>query len=183
MHTLDIETEIDPRRSSGQRLTCASLVDMERATGSAAHLRQFDESTVMDLIGALLGAATPSAGLIGYNLLSFDLRVLAGYAPRKVAASLIALPHVLDVYPDVCQRAGRRDISLDELARGTLGRARPQHGGDLYRLGQWRILRTHSANGALELADLYRFGCAHQFVTWQDDADGRCYDIPVYWRD
>src|SRR5690242_503821 len=168
MIALDIETEIDPRRPSAQRLTVASTIDID--TG---HLVQFSEDTVFELVSLL----TVSDRVIGYNVLSFDLRVLSDYA----GFDLTQLATAFDLYRDLYRRTGRNDISLDELARGTLNRALPQHGGDLYALGQLRTLRENSANGTREIAAIYRFGRANQFVAWLNDKDGQLYEIPVLW--
>ena len=164
----DIETQIDLRRPSGQRLTCASLVEVE--TG---RLRQFDESTALDLISTLLAER-----VIGYNIVSFDLRVMSDYIRRD----LTLLPQIFDIYRDLQQRSGRNDISLDELSAGTLGHVEPSHGGDLYALGQIKQLRTISASGTREIAALYRFGLKHQFVRWIEHDRGLTHEIAVDWR-
>jgi hypothetical protein len=168
MLAFDIETQIDLRRPSSQRLACASLVDVD--TG---RLRQYDESTVLELIATLLAER-----IVGYNIISFDLRVLGDYIRRD----LTTLPQVFDMYRDLQQRSGRNDISLDELAAGTLGRVEPSHGGDLYALGQIRQLREVSANGTREIAALYRFGLNHQFVRWIDSTCGLTHEIALDWR-
>ncbi len=167
MFAFDIETVSDPRRPSGQRMTCASLVDVD--TG---RLRQFDECTVLDLI-ALLRAER----IVGYNIVSFDLRILSDYARRD----LTSLPRALDLYRDLWRRTGRNDISLDELAAGTLGHARQSPGGDLYSLGQMRQLLANSANGTRETAAIYRFGLRYQFVRWVDSLHGLPHEVPVNW--
>ena len=164
----DIETQIDLRRPSGQRLTCGSLVEVE--TG---RLRQYDESTALDLIATLMAER-----VIGYNIIAFDLRVLSDYLGRD----LTQLPQVFDLYRDLHRRSGRNDISLDDLAAGTLGRVEPSHGGDLYALGQIKQLRTVSANGTRAIAALYRFGLRHQFVRWVDRERGYSHEIAVDWR-
>src|SRR5256885_5296426 len=105
MIALDIETEIDPRRPSAQRLTCASTVDID--TG---HLAQFAEDTAFELVSLLTNADR----VIGYNVLNFDLRVISDYA----GWNLTQLPNAFDLYRDLYRRTGRNDISLDELARG-----------------------------------------------------------------
>ncbi len=185
MLALDIETTPDRRQPSGQRMTCASLVDVE--TG---RLRQFQECTVMDLIACLL-----TERIVGFNIISFDLRILNDYLQHGSPGAagrpgptrplhlpdLTALPHALDLYRDLWQRTGRNDISLDELSTGTLGQARPSHGGDLYSLGQTRRLLANSANGTRELAAIYRFGLRNQFVRWVDDQTGLPHEIPVHW--
>ena len=167
MLAFDIETQIDPLRPSSQRLTCASLVEVE--TG---RLRQFDESTTLDLISVLLAER-----VIGFNIISFDLRVMSDYARRD----LTPLPQAFDIYRDLWQRTGRNDISLDELAAGTLGRVEPSHGSDLYALGQIKQLRASSANGTREIAAIYRFGLRNQFVRWIDISRGFTHEIPVNW--
>jgi hypothetical protein len=164
----DIETQMDMQRPSGQRLTCASLVEVE--TG---RLRQFDESTALDLISTLLVER-----VIGFNIVSFDLRVMSDYIQRD----LTVLPQVFDIYRDVQQRSGRNDISLDELSAGTLGHVKPSHGRDLYALGQIKQLRIISANGTREIAAIYRFGLNNQFVRWIDSVGGFTYEIQVNWR-
>ena len=170
MFALDIETEIDTRRPSSQRMTCASTVDIE-----SGHLTQYDESSALELVSLLIGVDK----IIGYNVLAFDLRVLSDYAGFDLRRR--STRNTLDLYRDLVQRTSRNDISLDELARGTLHRSLPSHGGDLYSLGQLRRLRENSANGTREIAAIYRFGRANQFVRWQNDADGRLYEIPVLW--
>jgi hypothetical protein len=173
MITLDIETTPDPRRPSGQRLTVCSTVDIY-----SGHLRQFDESTIGDLLSRLPGYER----VITYNGISFDLRVLSDY----IGQDLTQLVNVFDLYRDLCDRTGRRDISLDELALGSLGKALQQHGiadsgENLYKSGQFRQLKTNSANGAREERLVYLFGQRNCFVLWRPKESGQILTIPVTW--
>lgn len=168
MITLDIETTPDPRRPSGMRMTIASSTDVH-----TLRTYQYTEDT----IGMILDQLDGHDLVIGYNIVSFDLRVLSDYARRD----LTQLHNVLDLYRDLIERTGQRDISLDELAQGTLGRAERQHGGDLYKTGQFRLLREVSRNGAWEIAKIYRAGQRNSYVSWIQEETGFVFEIPVSW--
>lgn len=167
MLALDIETEIDGTGLAARRLTVATTVDMD--TG---RVRQFTPDTVVDLVQQL-----PSAGtLIGFNIVAFDLPVLT--AAARLRRPLTETCRTFDLYRDLVRRTGVKAIKLDDVALGTLGRALPQHGGDLARLGQMRRLFEHSANGTLEIAAIYRFGVNNRYVRWMRD---RLHEVGVNW--
>lgn len=168
MIAFDIETRRDPKHASGQALTIASAVDMH-----TMRVRQYDEST----IGELLNIFDSHDRVVGYNIISFDLRVLSDYTRQD----LTQITNAFDIYRDLCDRAGRRDISLDELSAGTLGRVEPSHGEDLWRNGEMRLLKRVSANGAWETARIYRFGQRNQYVRFLDADTGFVSEIPVLW--
>ena len=159
MIALDIETELDARGFYSRNLTVASVAD----THSGA-LRQYSPASVYELIDRLPYVDR----ILGYNLVSFDLPVLSLYSGW--AAPLNDICKAFDLYREMTRLTGRRDISLDDLARGTLGKALPQHGAMLASLGQTRTLFQYSANGVLEINAIYRFGAANHFVRWTDKA-------------
>jgi hypothetical protein len=170
MIALDIETEIAARGRGFEtrRLTVATIIDLD--TG---HLRQYTPDTVYELVYQL-----PSLGtLIGFNIIAFDLPVLtaAARAPRPLTETC----RTFDLYRDLVRRAGHRAIRLDDVALGTLGRALPQHGGDLAQLGQTRRLFERSANGTIEIAAIYNFGVNNRYVRWM--RDGAQYEVAVDW--
>ena len=169
MIALDIETELDARGFYSRNLTVASAAD----THSGA-LRQYSPASVYELIDQLPYVDR----ILGYNLVSFDLPVLSLYSGW--AAPLNDICKTFDLYREMTRLTGRRDISLDDLARGTLGAALPQHGGRLASLGQTRRLYQHSANGVIEINAIYRFGLANRFLRWMGPL-GQLYETTVDW--
>ncbi|HEY3289321.1 MAG TPA: hypothetical protein VGK87_04260 [Anaerolineae bacterium] len=167
MIALDIETERDARGFYTRSLTVATIVDV-----NTGRLAQYSPETVGELAYQLPYLGT----VIGYNIVAFDLPVISETANTPRPLSEIC--RTFDLYLDLARRTGVRAIRLDELALGTLGRALPQHGGDLARLGQTRQLYQRSANGTVEIAAIYNFGVLNRFVRWVRTA---LHEVNVDW--
>ncbi len=168
MIALDIETALDDRGFYTRELTVASTAEV-----TSDRLKQYSPATIYDLVDQL-----PFQDLIiGFNIDTFDLPVLSQYASRPLAETC----RTLDLYHDLAQLTGQTDIKFDDLARGTLGKVLPQHGGNLANLGQTRKLFQHSANGVLELNAIYRFGAVNRYVTWIAPS-GEYHETPVNWN-
>lgn len=74
--------------------------------------------------------------VVGHNIERFDLPVLAGALGRPVAEVLATFKgRIIDTWAD-CRVATGRMLSLDALARGSLGEGKSGNGADAPRL--WR---------------------------------------------
>ena len=152
MIALDIETELNDQGMYTRNLTVASIVDI--ASGA---IRQFSPDTVTELVYML-----PYIGwIVTFNGDSFDLSVLSQYAPRPLKDTCQSF----DMYRDLARRSAQKKIKMDDLSLGTLGHALPQHGENLAALGQTKKLWQRSANGTVELAEVYKFGVLNRYVT------------------
>lgn len=167
MMSLDIETALDDRGLYTRELTVASTADV-----STDRLQQYSPANVYELVDLL-----PFVDLIiGFNIDTFDLPVLSQYARRPLHEACATF----DLYRDLIARTGQTDIKFDDLALGTLGKALPQHGGNLANLGQTRKLFQHSANGVIEINAIYRFGAINRYVSWISP-QGDIHEVPVQW--
>lgn len=110
---------------------------------------------------ALMERLAAAALVVGFNLVAFDYRVLEPYAP----APLAALP-TLDIMHDVRAALGRR-VSLDALARATLGAAKCGSGLDAvrwFREGR-RDLLEHYCRADVDITHrLFAFGLEHGYL-------------------
>lgn len=168
MIALDIETEMDDRGFYTRKLTVASIIDLH-----TRHISQFSPDTITELVYFL-----PYAGrVITFNGTTFDLPVLSQYAPRP----LIDTVDSFDMYRDLASRSTIKKIKMDDVSLGTLGHALPQHGEDLAAMGQIKALWQRSANGTIELSQIYNFGVINRYITVSQQHN--TFDIAVDWTD
>lgn len=115
--------------------------------------------------------------IVGFNVKRFDYRVLSPYTDRD----LDNVPTV-DLLEIVHQRLGFR-LSLDHLAKATLGRKKTAHG--LQALQWWKEgkiaeLVAYCKSDVEITRDLYLFGRENGYVLF-DDREGRRLRVPVEW--
>ncbi len=116
---------------------------------------------------------------MGFNLIRFDYRVLAGQSKFKFHA----LP-TLDILADIERRLGHR-LSLNHLAAHTLGAKKSADG--LLALKWWkqgkidRIVEYCRQDVAIT-KDLYLHGLKNGFLFYQNKS-GRKVKIPVNWKE
>lgn len=119
-----------------------------------------------------------SSQIIGFNILKFDMPVLAPY----YVGDLSKFP-VLDLLDDVQRALGFR-VSLDDLAKETLGEKKNGHGLlaiEYYRSGQMDKLREYCLHDVAITQKLYEYGKKEGKVFFKT-AYGRR-EIPVFWKD
>ncbi len=172
----DIETqklfsEIPGGRISDLLLALAVTVDVETGETKTFHADQHAE-----LIRTLYSARL----VLGFNHLAFDFRVLEGYGldARTVHASF-------DVMMDLVNHVKKR-VSLDSVARGTLGRGKSGNGADapiLFRTGKIKELEEYCRQDVALLIDVFEHGFRTSRVSFMEK--GRVAEVRrpvnVYW--
>lgn len=113
--------------------------------------------------------------LIGYNIIGFDLPVLANYYP----GDLKKFP-LLDLMAEIEKYLGYR-IKLDDVARGTIGEGKNGNGlqaVEFFRNGEIEKLKEYCLQDVKVTKEVYEFGAAHGKVHFSDKL-GRRTDVPV----
>lgn len=129
--------------------------------------------------GQMIERLAAASLVIGFNSRRFDYAVLSAYTPLPLAG----LP-TLDLLEDIRSRLSYR-VSLDNLARATLGAAKTADG--LAALRWWKEGRVdeiarYCREDVRLTRDLYRFGRENGYVLFTNKA-GCSVRAPVFWGD
>lgn len=171
---LDVETRRSAQEVGGWHnaaamgVSCAVLWDMQSGT--------FEDYLQEDL-PAMTRRLTQFDLVVGFNVLGFDYRVLRGC----LDFDFHALP-TLDILKVVLDRLGYR-LSLDHLARHTLGVRKSGHG--LESLRWWKEGRVdqiiaYCRDDVAITRDLYLFGRDNGFLLFQNKSC-KLVRLPVDW--
>ena len=171
--TLDLETARGPDEVGGwvaERMGLAVAVTWDQENG----FREWYEEDVEALVGKLSGFGH----IVGFNLLDFDYRVLAAYQP---AVSELLRGKTVDILADVHRALGFR-ISLDDLARETLGRGKTGTGGQAlqwWKQGQRDLVVQYCRSDVELTRDLYTHGVTHGVIYYPSYGSKRA--VKVNW--
>jgi DEAD/DEAH box helicase domain-containing protein len=138
-----------------------------------SQFRHYTEAIVADLIAELRAADQ----VVGFNVSRFDYEVLRAYT----ADPLDDIP-TLDMLDHIYGRLGFR-ISLDNLARATLGHAKSSDGLQAvrwYREGRIQEILEYCQQDVALTRELYEYGRLHKHVKYQD-RNYRIKTVPVNW--
>ena len=171
---VDVETQRSAQEVGGwqnthlMRLALAVVYD----TGSGA----FETYTERDA-EALIERLFAAPAVVGFNVRRFDYAVLRAYTARR----LEDLP-TFDLLEDVHRKLGYR-LSLDHLARETLGRGKT--GDGLQSLTWWRegrvdLIEAYCRKDVELTRDLMVFAARERHVLFQRK-DGERVRLPVDW--
>ena len=133
----------------------------------------FTEEDIYSLLDELLSADL----VIGFNIKGFDYAVLQPY----FKFDLLKLP-TLDLLEVIHRRLGFR-LSLDHLARVTLGKAKSGSGYQAvawYREGEMEKLKEYCQRDVEITKELYEFGKEHKYLLFES-REGQIMRIPVEW--
>ncbi|MHC1790976.1 DEAD/DEAH box helicase [Solidesulfovibrio sp.] len=131
-----------------------------------------------DELPALYEALARLDLIIGFNILRFDYKVLAGAAPFDHRT----LP-TLDILERVHARLGYR-LSLDGLAKATLGTQKSASGLDAlawWKEGRIDEITTYCKQDVAVTRDLYLFGRDNGYLLFSNKA-GKTVRLPVEWE-
>ncbi|MCP3940976.1 MAG: DEAD/DEAH box helicase [Desulfobacteraceae bacterium] len=115
--------------------------------------------------------------VIGFNIISFDYKVLSGLSDFD----FYGLP-TLDLLMEVHKILGYR-LSLDHLARQTLGRKKSANGLaalEWFKQGKMEKIIEYCTQDVRVTRDLYRFGKEKSFLLFKNKAEQEV-RIPVRW--
>jgi DEAD/DEAH box helicase domain-containing protein len=171
---LDIETRRSAaevggwNRAEKMGVSCAVLYDSE-----SGHFHDYSQDQVADLCRHLAQLDR----VVGFNLIRFDYRVLAGLCDFD----FYNLP-TLDILVKIHDNLGYR-LSLDHLAKNTLGAQKSADG--LMALTWWQQgemdkIIEYCTQDVRVTRDLYRFGRDNRFLIFRNKA-GHQVRVPVSW--
>lgn len=170
---IDVETQLtfrdvggyDPRKL---KISVAGLYDY--ATDSYL---SFTEPELPRLFPFLENASA----IVGFNIIDFDLPALNPYYVGNLTKFA-----TIDLLKIVEESLGFR-ISLDDLARETLGTKKTGHGLlaiEYFKQGEWQKLKDYCLSDVKLTKELYEYGKLHGKVFY-NTAGGRR-EIPVSWN-
>lgn len=158
---LDVETqhlfeEIGGKKNiRALRLACAVTWSSRRGDFAV-----YWESEALDLITELKA----NGRIVGFNICHFDYEVLQPYAPNE---RLAFLP-TLDIMDDLYRALGFR-VSLDSVARATLGGAKAANGLQAVRWwkeGKLDLLVEYCKADVDMTRRIYEFGCTNGYIQY-----------------
>jgi DEAD/DEAH box helicase domain-containing protein len=171
---LDIETRRSAaevggwNRAEKMGVSCAVLYDSRSG--------QFHDYS-QDRIDMLCGHLSELDRVVGFNLIRFDYRVLAGLSDFD----FYSLPTV-DILAKVHEVLGYR-LSLDHLAQNTLGVQKTADGLmalQWWQQGEMGKIIEYCTQDVRVTRDLYRFGRDNRFLVFRNKA-GHPVRVPVSW--
>jgi len=117
-----------------------------------------------DRLGELMGRLTGADLIVGFNIKRFDYRVLRAYTQRDLGTL-----NTFDILEDIHRRLGFR-LSLDHLARETLGTGKTAHGlqaVEWFRQGEMKKLAEYCQNDVSTTRDLFLFGLENGYMVYR----------------
>ncbi len=118
--------------------------------------------------------------VIGFNIIGFDLPVLAPYLFFPVNN----LP-VLDLMAEIEKTLGHR-VTLESVAEATLKKSKSGSGKDaieLFKQGKIAELKKYCLDDVRITKEIYEYGKKYGKVFFRSNRDFRVHEIPVKWAD
>ncbi len=118
--------------------------------------------------------------IIGFNIIGFDLPVLAPY----LFMSIENLP-ALDLLVEIEKKLGHR-VTLESVAEATLKKGKSGSGKDaieLFRQGKMDQLKRYCLDDVRITKEVYEYGKKHKKVYFRSNRDFRVHEIPVDWSE
>ncbi|MBI3630900.1 MAG: WYL domain-containing protein [Candidatus Sungbacteria bacterium] len=117
--------------------------------------------------------------LIGFNIIHFDIPVLAPY----VEQGMLERVGVTDIFADAVAFLGHR-VGLDGVAKATLGESKSGHGLEAlewFRQGRVEEVKKYCLDDVRLTRDLYEYGKKNGHVLFESYVDRKIHSIPVSW--
>lgn len=171
---LDVETQLTFREAGGYDPTKLKISVAGLYNYADDSYRAYTEAELPQLFQVLENASV----IIGFNVVDFDLPALNPY----YVGNLNKL-NTLDLLKKVEVSLGFR-ISLDDLAKETLGTKKTGHGLlaiEYFRTGQMQKLTDYCLSDVKITKDLYEYG-KREGKVYYNTATGRR-EIPIKWDD
>lgn len=144
----------------------------EYATNS---YRIFEGSELGQLQNFLINASL----VIGFNHVGFDLPVLQPHLTIDVKT----IP-TFDIMLDIQTRLGHR-VSLDSVAKATLGEGKTGHGLDairFYREGRMKELKDYCLNDVRVTKEVFDHGVTQKKIFYLSKMGNQKKELPVDWK-
>ena len=128
---------------------------------------------------ALVAELKSADRVIGFNIINFDYEVLKPYAPAVNFRSFRSLDMMQDVY-----RALGFRLSLDTIAKATLGTTKSAHGVQSviwYRNGELDKVAEYCKSDVDITRRIYEFGRENGFVHYYSKLGSKL-KLPVNWK-
>jgi len=171
----DLETQHSFQEVGGKhhldKLRVSVAVTYSSVTGE---YKSYTEPRVSDLIFDLFSAAT----VIGFNIISFDYRVLRPYTSRDLTRL-----KTIDLLAHIHERLGFR-VSLSSLAQATLGTDKSADGLTAvkwYREGKMDELIAYCRDDVEITRRLFDHGKQKGWVSYVDRYSGKKKQVAVNW--
>ena len=119
--------------------------------------------------------------LIGFNIIHFDIPVLAPYVDQNILARIA----VTDIFTDAVAFLGHR-VGLDGVAKATLGEGKSGHGLEAlewFRQGRVEEVKKYCLDDVRLTRDLYEYGKKNGHILFESYIDNKIHSIPVAWRE
>lgn len=117
--------------------------------------------------------------VIGFNIIHFDIPVLASYVKKPLLDRLA----VTDIFADAVAFLGHR-VGLDGVARATLGESKSGHGLEAlewFRQGRVEEVKKYCLDDVRLTRDLYEYGKKNGHILFESYIDRAIHSIPVAW--
>lgn len=171
----DLETQRDFASVGGRDF----IHQLGVSVGVAYHLGEkrfysYDEGQMGELVALLQRADL----IVGYNIITFDFRVLSAYTD----VPLLALPHC-DMLADIEKELGFR-VKLDTVAQQTLGIGKSADGRlalQWWREGQLDLIRDYCQQDVDVTRRVWEYGRDHGHVWYWDHHTAQRLPVPVPW--
>ncbi len=155
----DLETkqtfrEVDDHKKLG--ISVAAIYDFSDQTAKV-----FTESELASLFRLLENASVT----IGYNIRSFDFKVLQAYYPGNIEHFAY-----FDILDDIKEKIGHR-LALNDVISATMGKHKTGHGLmaiDYFKEGKWDELKKYCMDDVILTKDLFQFGVDHGEIFYLD---------------
>jgi DEAD/DEAH box helicase domain-containing protein len=129
-------------------------------------------------VAALIAELKSADRVVGFNILGFDFEVLRPYAPDENLRALPCTDLLSSIY-----RTLRFRLSLDSLARATLGAAKTADGVQSvqwFRAGEHEKVAAYCKDDVEITRKLHEYGRAHGFVYYYSKLGSKL-KIAVNW--
>lgn len=148
----DLETKYTFREFQDPRKLGISVASIYNYKDEKAYV--FMENELSKLFPVLEAASY----IIGYNIESFDLPVLAPYYPGKVSQFFL-----FDILNNIREKVGRR-LALNDIISATLNKKKSGHGLmaiDYYKEKKWDELKKYCLDDVILTKTLFDYGVKH----------------------